>query len=167
MLTEVRYRAPWYTKRIAQNRQIVKFLIDRILQHSEPDFPWSKSDLKYLKYDDLLEIAIATVNKNLEITLGAGSDYSNNVDAKFSVVRKNGTAKNPQYSALISGCQNKEHVFACVYEENKEKFYFFSFPVHLKQHSIPFDRDSFEPRLDNYMWQYKYDTFEEMALSKQ
>ena len=166
MLTEERYRAPWYEKRIAQNRQIVKFLIDIILQHAESDFPWSESDLKYLKYDDLLEIAIAAVNKKIHITLGAGSDYNNNVDAKFSVVRKNGTVKNPQYSALISGCQNKEHVFACVYEENKKKFYFFSFPVHLKQHSIPFDRDRFDPRLDNYMWEYRCDSFEQMALSK-
>jgi hypothetical protein len=161
-----RYKQSWYNKRINQNKEIKKHLVEIIEKHKEKNFTWSKDDLMLLNYEDLLEIAIVSVNKEISITLGAGSDVSNGKDAKFSVVRKNGGQRNPQYSALIPGCENKEHILACIYEGMQNKFYYFSFPATCKQHSIPFDRTTGEPKRNNYMWaKYECATFIEMALS--
>jgi len=166
MSTSERYNEPWYSKRVKNNRIIVNFLIEKIFEHREKDFPWTREDLRYLKYEDLLEIAVAAANKKTHILLGANRDFSNNADSKFSIVRINGK-ENKSYSALITGCEKKEHILACVFEEHLEKFYFFSFPARLKQHTIPFDPNTYEPKTDNYMWEYERTTFESMARSVQ
>jgi hypothetical protein len=162
-VTRDRFKADWYDKKIKQNTKIQKHLISIIEKHKGFHFPFKIKDLYCLGYEDLLEIAIATVNKKISITLGAGSDFNNGVDAKFSIARKNNYGRN--YTAGITKCEHKDHIFACVYEGIQEKFYYFSFPSTLKEHSIPFDKETGEPRTDNYMWNYEYTTFEKMALS--
>jgi len=162
--TRDRLRADWYDKKIKQNTKIQQHLISIIEKHKNSYFPWDTKYLYCLGYEDLLEIAIATVNKKISITLGAGSDFNNGADAKFSIARKNSTG-NRVYSALVPGCESKQHILACVYEGIQEKFYYFSFPATLKQHTIPFDRETGEPKTNNYMWDYEYKTFEKMALS--
>ena len=165
MTISERYKEVWYQKRINQNKKIKQHLIKIIEKHKEANFMWTKTDLMFLNYEDLLEIAIVAVNKKISITLGAGSDMSNNKDAKFSVVRKFGGAQ-AQYGSLITNCTGKEHILCCVYEGIQNKFYYFSFPATLKEHSIPFDRITGEPKRKNYMWKnYECDSFEEMAKS--
>jgi len=160
--TEQRYKADWYTKRINQNQVSSKFLINKINQYKEQDFPWTTGQLIFLKNEDLTEIAVAAFNKKISITLGAGADYNNGIDAKFSVVRTNNYGKG--YSTLITAT-NKKFIVAVVFENIQSKFYFFAFPCTLKQHSIPFDPATGHPIRSNYMWDYECDTFEEMAMS--
>ena len=162
-MIDTRYATNWYGKRIKQNAIIKTHLIEIINQHKEHNFPWTTKDLKNLNYEDLLEIAIATVNKNIAITLGAGSDFSNGVDAKFSIARTHGKS----YGAGITGCKNKEHVYACVYEGITKKFYYFSFPVTVSEHEVGFDKITGDPKRNGYMWKkYECSSFETMALSQ-
>ena len=158
-----RLKEHWYNKRIKQNKNIKQHLISLIDQLKNSKFPWTKKELSYLNYEDLLEIAIATANKKISISLGAGSDFTNGYDAKFSTVRYNSAGKG--YSALIPGCENKDHILACVYEGIQEKFYYFSFPATLKQHTIPFELVTGEPKWNNPIWNYYYDNFKDMANS--
>jgi len=162
-VTRDRFNADWYDKKIKQNTKIQKHLISIIEQNKNCYFPWNPKNLFCLGYEDLLEIAIATVNKKVSITLGAGSDFNNGADAKFSIVRKHNYGRN--YSAGITGCANKEHILACVYEGIQDKFYYFSFPASMQEHSIPFELNTGTPKDSNYMWGYKCISFEEMALS--
>jgi len=163
MLIEQRLKKDWYQKRITQNKNIKNHLINVILENQVTDFFWTASDLRYLNYEDLFEIAVASANHQVSITLGEGSDLSNNVDCKFSIVRNNNYGK--KYSALISGCENKDHIYACVYEGIKQKFYYFSFPALIKQHTIPFELDG-TPNRSNYMWRHEKTNLVEMALDK-
>lgn len=164
-----RYKTPWYSKRIHENRMIKNFLIGKIEQHRDLNLVWNQEDLYCLNYEDLLELAIAVVNKDLTITLGAGADYDNGVDAKFSIVRSHTYGE--AYSSGITGCSNKEWIAACVYEARQNKFYFFSFAAKLTQHTIPFNTETGEPirvtqRGPNHMWKFaECETFEDMALS--
>ena len=95
--------------------------------------------------------------------MGAGSDFDNGADAKFSIARR--YSRGASYAAGITGCDNKEHILACVYEGIQEKFYYFSFPAILKEHTVPFDRFTGAPKISNYMWNHECKTFEEMALA--
>lgn len=160
--TNTRYKAEWYSKRIKQNAKASEFLIKKINQYKEADFPWNSRDLMFLNTEDLTEIAVASINKQISIVLGAGMDYNNGVDAKFSIVRSNNYGKG--YSALIT-CTNKEFIVSVVYENIQSKFYFFAFPCTLKQHSIPFDPITGVPIRSNYMWAYECGTIEEAAMS--
>ena len=161
---QLRFKADWYNKKIKQNRIIQNHLIKIIEKNKNSYFPWNIIDLHCLSYEDLLEIAIATVNKKITITLGTGADFDNGADAKFSIVRKHSGAQE-QYSALVPGCEHKEHILCCVYESIQNKFYYFSFPSMWKEHSIPFHKKTGEPNLRNYMWLYEKKTFRDMALS--
>lgn len=163
-ITRTRFNADWYDKKIKQNNKIQKHLISIIDKHKNSYFPWDTKNLYCLGYEDLLEIAIATVNKKISITLGTGADFDNGADAKFSIARKNSTG-GKSYSALVPGCSLKEHILCCVYEGIQEKFYYFSFPATLKEHTIPFDRETGDPKTSNYMWDHEYKTFEKMAKS--
>ena len=160
--TNTRYKAEWYSKRIKQNAVASEFLIKKINQYKEADFPWTTGDLMFLNTEDLTEIAVASINKQISIVLGAGMDYNNGVDAKFSIVRSNNYGKG--YSALIT-CANKQFIVSIVYENIQSKFYFFAFPCTLKQHSIPFDPCTGVPIRSNYMWAYECASFEEAAMS--
>jgi hypothetical protein len=159
-----RFKADWYDKKHKQNSIIKRHLIDIINQYKGPGFPWTTEELKELGYEDLLEIAVPVCNKHITITLGAEKDWSNFADGKVSIVRKNGK-ECKSYSALVSGCKNKKHIFCCVYEGIQQKFYYFSFPVSKGQHTIPFNPITGEPATDNYMWNFECKTFEEMANS--
>jgi hypothetical protein len=169
MTVKERYHTTWYEKRIKQNQNIKNFLINKILEHKESELMWTRDQLGYLNYEDLFEIAVAAVNKTVSITLGEGSDVSNGKDCKVSVVRSN--SRGAAYSALITGCKNKKHVLAFVYEGIQEKFYFFSFPVTLAEHTIPFDKENGDPKKYAHgwrptpMWKWECKTFEQMALS--
>jgi hypothetical protein len=158
-----RLKEHWYDKRIKQNKKIKTHLIGLIEQYKNSNFPWTKTELSYLNYEDLLEIAIATANNKISITLGAGSDFTNGCDAKFSIARINSYGKS--YAAGITGCGEKDHILACVYEGIQEKFYYFSFPVTLNEHTIPFDKITGEPKTNNPMWDYCYTDFKKMANS--
>ena len=158
-----RLKEQWYSKRIKQNKNIKNHLIELIEEHKNSKFPWTKKELSYLNYEDLLEIAIATANKKISISLGAGSDFTNGRDAKFSIVRYHNYGKH--YAAGITGCKGKDHILACVYEGIQEKFYYFSFPATLKEHSIPFDTVTGDPKLNNPMWKHHHIKFKDMANS--
>lgn len=165
-----RYKSDWYNKRIDQNKKIKHHLIDIINKHKEAEFPWTTEEIMHLNYEDLLEIAVAAVNKNHEIVLGEGKDWSCGRDGKISIARYNGINK-ALYSAGITGCKNKKHILALIYEGIQEKFYYFSFPVSLNEHSVPFDPTTGDPirftsRGPQRMWQYfECPTFEDMVLN--
>jgi hypothetical protein len=164
-----RYKKEWYDKRAKQNKIIKAHLIDIINKHKESQFPWTSEDLACLNYEDLFEIAVAAVNKEHDIILGKGQDWSCGRDGKVSIARYN-SINNATYSAGITGCKNKKHILALVYEGLQEIFYYFSFPVRLNEHTVPFDPDTGEPiryttRGPQQMWQYhECPTFEDMAL---
>ena len=173
---EQRYNIAHYNKRIKQNRIIESYLIDKILKHKEKKLNWTAEDLNYLRYEDLWEICIAAVAKKCRIDLSTGKDWSCedwkiNPDGKVSIVRTSGYGRN--YSAGITGCRNKEWIFALVYENIQEKFYFFSFPATLDEHTIPFDLVTGDPRKYSYgyrkvpMWNHVYESIEEMIKSIQ
>jgi hypothetical protein len=157
-----RYKKGWYDKRIKQNKNIKMHLINLILKYKEKRLDWSAPELFCLNYEDLFEIAVAAFNKKCNIVLGDGQDWSCGRDGKVSIVRTNNYGKN--YSAGVTGCSNKDWILALVYEPKQEKFYYFSFPAKLKEHSIPFDVNTGEPKRDNYMWrEYECKTFEIMV----
>lgn len=167
MKQATRYRAEWYQKRINQNAKIKQHLLNIIHAHAEADFPFDISELNYLNYEDLLEIAVAAVNKDVAITLGEGSDLSNGADCKFSIVRAHNRGRG--YTAGIK-CKHKDFVYACVYENIQDKFYYFAFPTIISEHSIPFDPNTGQPKRqtkmgENHMWTWECATFEEMAMA--
>jgi hypothetical protein len=160
-----RLKAHWYSKRINQNSKINQFLISKIMEHKTLEFPWTKEQLHHLAAEDLLELAIATVNPEISIVLGKGQDYSNGKDAKFRIARRNSSG----YSAGIKTA-NKTHILALVFEPIQEKFYFFSFPVSSKEFEIPFDPITGEPKRwtrngENAAWTWEIKSFEAMSLS--
>ena len=165
-----RYLSNWYSKRIKQNRAIKNFLVKIINAHKEKDFPWANDELYCLNYEDLFEVAVAAVNKICEIVLGAGRDWDCGRDGKACIARLHN--KGRQYSALISGCEHKNFILALVYEPIQDKFYFFAFPATLKEHTVPFEVNTGEPkritsRGPNEMWKFECKSFEEMVLLNQ
>ena len=155
-----RYKADWYDKKIKQNKTIQDDLIKIINQYKEPNFPWSEDMLRCLENENLLEIAIPTVNKAISIVLGESLDFNNRTDAKLSIVRYH--SGGASYAAGIK-CKYKEFILAYVYEPIQQKSYYFAFPKKYNEHTIPFDRHTGAPKRNNYMWDYECDTFEEMA----
>ena len=158
-----RLKTAWYSKRINQNRNIKNYLISVINKHMTEEVTWTNEELFCLNYEDLFEVAVAVVNKDCSIVLGEGKDWSCGRDGKVSIARVNSHGKN--YSAGVTGCANKKHILALVYEGIQEKFYFFNFPARLNEHTIPFEVDTGIPKRQNYMWQeFECATFEEMVL---
>lgn len=166
-MVATRYKKEWYDKRIKQNKIIKKHLIRIIMSYKENTLNWTKRQLRDLNYEDLFEIAVAAVNKNDSIVLGAGRDWSCGRDGKVSIVRTNSYGK--KYSAGITGCLEKEYILALVYEPINEKFYYFSFPPTLVEHTIPFEVGTGMPKREtktgtHYMWEnYECKSFEEMV----
>tara|TARA_R110000803_G_C11799999_1_gene299283 strand:- start:51 stop:596 length:546 start_codon:yes stop_codon:yes gene_type:complete len=154
-----RLNTAWYKKRINQNTPIKKFLIGKILENNIKVF--TKEELLFLNYEDILEIAIASVNKKIKIVLGTGQDFCNNMDAKFSIVRSNSRGRS--YSANVK-CKLKKGLYNVVYENYHNKFYFFVLPAdNIQEISIPFTLDG-HPNRSNKWWSYEVDTFEKMCL---
>ena len=173
---EQRYNITHYNKRIKQNRIIKSYLISKILENKEKNLNWTEEDLIYLNYEDLWEIYVAAVAKKCSIDLSTGKDWSCedwkvDPDGKVSIVRTNSYGRN--YSAGITGCRNKEWIFALVYENIQEKFYFFSFPAKLDEHTIPFELETGNPRKYSHgwrpvpIWKYECKSIEEMIKSVQ
>ena len=161
-LSQKRFKFDWYSKKINQNKRIRAWLLEKIDQHKDTNFPWLNNDLCCLENEYLHEIAIATANTSLTVTATDGEDFDNGADAKLSIVRNHGYGKS--YSSLIN-CRNKTYILATVYENIQDKFYFFAFPPTIAEHSIPFDLHTGAPKRKNYMWKHEYTTFEEMANS--
>ena len=173
---EQRYNIAYYNKRMKQNKILKSFLIKTILENKEKGLNWTSEDLNYLNYEDLWEICVAAVAKKCSIDLNTGKDWSCedwkiDPDGKVSIVRTSSYGKN--YSAGITGCRNKEWIFALVYENIQEKFYFFSFPATLDEHTIPFDLETGNPKRinrdgKNKMWaKYECKNIKEMINSIQ
>jgi hypothetical protein len=171
-----RIRQPWYTKRINDQQQIKQHLIEQIQRHQTRDFPWTRAQLEWLNYEDLLELAVVCVRPDLSIVLGSGQDWSDGRDGKVSIARINNYGRN--YSAGITGCRNKTHIAAVVWEWKQQKFYYFDFPVQLNkrgekmtEHTIPFDLDTGYPKRitrngENQMWQYECSSFEDLCWGR-
>jgi hypothetical protein len=132
-----RYNKLWYDKRILQNSRMQTFLIDIIKKHKEIDFPWDLSELRFLKNEDLAEIAVATVNKNLSIVLGMGQDYSDGSDIKCITnmarnnikCQKNTGLSHWTNSYFVPGLKDKVGSIRVVaYNTHLNKFEFFYFP---------------------------------------
>lgn len=163
-----RFKKEWYDKRIKQNRNIKNHLIEIINENKDANFAWKPEELFCLNYEDLLEIAVAVINVDCTIVLGAGKDWDCGRDGKVSIVRLHNYGKH--YTAGIVGCKNKTHIVAMVYECIQEKFYYFNFPVAMDEHSIPFNVETGEPirttsRGPNKMWdQYECTSFKQMVL---
>jgi hypothetical protein len=155
-----RYKADWYDKKIEQNKVIQDDLISIINKYKEPNFPWSEDMLRYLENENLLEIAIPTVNKGISVVLGEGMDFDNHGDAKLSIARFHSGGSS--YASGIK-CKYKEFILAYVYEPIQKKSYYFAFPKKYNEHTIPFDKNTGAPKRNNYMWDYECSTFEEMA----
>lgn len=167
-----RYHTQHYSKRIRNNRRIKLHLIDVIREHAH-DLELDMDELQWLNYEDLLELAVPAMNKSLKITLGQGQDWDNGKDAKVSIVRTHNSGAN--YSAGITGCSDKQHIQAVVYEPKQDQFYYFDFPVQknpkglpMTEHSIPFELDGTPKRITrlgpNKMWQYECPSFLDMSL---
>lgn len=160
---ETRLKTDWYRKRIEDNRAIKKFLLARIEERISYTYivksGFTRYDLEYLNYEDLLELAIAVWTPDVDITLGAGKDFSNGSDAKVSIVRTHNYGKS--YGANIRTA-GKRFIQSVVYEPLQEKFYFFSFPVELKEYDIPFEADG-TPKRTNRHWQWERRDFEAMC----
>lgn len=167
MQLKERFNADWYQKRIQDNRKVKQHLIAKIREHATLEFPFDFDELTHLNYEDLLEIAVATVNKQVKITLGEGSDLSNGADCKFSIARVHNYGRS--YSSGVK-CKNKKFVYACVYERIQDRFYYFAFPTEFKEHSIPFNLYTGEPKRygrggKNIMWTWECESFEQMACT--
>ena len=172
---EERVKLSWYEKRSNQNKATSDYLIEKILEH-EPVIA-NKIQLNYLPYEDLFELAIASVNKNTSISLGKGQDFDDGFDAKVCIARTHNYGKN--YGGTVR-CKTKKACRVLLYENINDKFYFFAIPTEdYKEVSLPFKRpskaDSYiiksglefippvKPKLDNKWWQFQVDTFEEMC----
>lgn len=154
-----RYKLDHYGKRIKQNSAIKNFCIGKILQH-EPELGFTADELQSLNYEDLLEIAIAAVNKNISITLGIGEDFDNGFDAKATIVRVNSYGS--RYSAGVK-CKHKKACYVLVYENYNDKFYFFAIPTtNVVEVDIPFT-DTGHPKRSNKWWKYECKDFEHMC----
>ena len=154
-----RYKLEHYSKRIKQNSAIKNFCISKILQH-DPVIGYDADQLQSLNYEDLLELAIAAVNKNISITLGAGKDFDNGFDAKAVIARVNSYGK--RYSGSVK-CRHKKACYVMLYENYHDKFYFFAIPTEdLIEVDIPFYLNG-HPNKNNKWWKYACDTFEEMC----
>tara|TARA_B110000977_G_C10809039_1_gene389520 strand:+ start:107 stop:658 length:552 start_codon:yes stop_codon:yes gene_type:complete len=154
-----RYKLDHYSKRIKQNSAIKTFCISKILQH-DPAIGYNADQLQSLNYEDLLELAIAAVNKDINITLGAGKDFDNGFDAKASIVRLNSRGKS--YSGGVK-CKHKKACYVMLYENYHDKFYFFAIPTEgCLEVDLPFSLSG-HPKRKNKWWRYECDTFEEMC----
>lgn len=172
----------WYNKRISQNNAIKNFLANKILEH-EPKIGHSKHMLMYLNYEDLLELAIACVNKNLSVVLGEGKDYCDKSDSKFviSQFRNNNAARGQwMHSMRVTGVTHKEGgLRVCGYNTLANKFHFFYIPYadyqHVSRvveiviesatsyHSEPNFNGT--PNLSRAWWIHEVPTFEDMCLA--
>lgn len=182
MTTNQRLKLDWYDKRLKQNRKIKKFLVDKILEH-EPDIGYSKGNLMYLNYEDLLELSIACVNKKLSITLGEGKDYCDLSDSKavISQFRNNNKAKAQwMHSMKVTGVTFKEGGLRVLgYNALADNFHFFYIPFNAFQHigtviEIIIERGTYwggepafngTPDRSRTWWDFEVDTFEDMCLA--
>jgi hypothetical protein len=132
-----RYHSKWYDKRIKQNAKIKRFLLDIIEKHKEDNFHWSESELMYLNYEDLAELAVACVNKNLTVTVKKGEDHSDGSDTKVVISQHRNNTKlnaktgksNWMNSFKITGTNGKiGAIRAFCYNSITEDFEFYYIP---------------------------------------
>jgi hypothetical protein len=135
---ELRLNAEWYKRRSNNIMVVKKHLIKMIAKHKTAHFPFTNQELKNLRTEDLAEIAIATVNKNLSITLGAGSDMDDNSEVKLvtsnprnNVVFNKRTGKSDwTHSYNVTGTKNKKGALRIIaYNTILKEFEYFFIPA--------------------------------------
>ena len=171
-----------YSRRAATNKRIKTFFVEKIIEHC-PTINMTEAQLYMLNYEDLCELAIASVNQSIRIVLGTGRDYDDNSDAKVTVSqsRMNDVKKgNWHLSFRIKGCDKKIGPLRVVaYNQITDEFYFFYIPrdsfrgrkiveitIQRKQ-GVLYD-PKFSGSIDNSKhlkwWSTKKNSFELMAL---
>lgn len=179
---EKRLNMGWFSRRSERHTRIKNFLIGKIYEHQpELNIAYPLEDLRDLPYEDLLELAIGCVNKELDITLGHGSDFSDKSDAKFttSVCRNNHISKGLwTHSFAIPGTGHKEGLIRiCGYNTIDDNFYFFCIPankisgrleivIHYEGGVFEEPDFNFPPQKHRKWWDYECASFEEMATRK-
>ena len=176
---ETRLKMDWFSRRAEQNEIIKDFLLDKIYYHQpEIDVAYSKDFLRNLTYEDLLELAIGCVNKDIAITLGHGSDFSDKSDAKFTTsnFRNNHVLRGMwTHSFAVPGTKHKEGlVRICGYNTIDKQFYFFCIPadkvngkleivIHYKGGVFEEPDLNYRPERHRKWWDYECASFEEMS----
>ena len=169
-MTKDRLNISWYMKRTRTNQIIKNFLIDHIKKYNNEEYLLldSTTHMKYLNYEDLLELAIGVTSKDINITLGEGEDFDNGWDAKMYSVRTH--SKGLNYSASVNA-YNKEKLAVCIFEPIQEKFYFFAIEncKDMKYVSIPFELNGDPKRvskgISNEWWSYEKESLADMVSS--
>lgn len=181
MSIEQRLKLDWYNKRIDQNGSIKNFLANKILEH-EPNIGHSKHKLMYLNYEDLLELAIAAVNKDLNIMLGEGKDFCDLSDSKFSIsqARNNNKSRGQWTNSIrVTGVSYKEGPLrVCAFNTLANKFHFFFIPFEAYRHVSIVEIVIESATAYNYVpeftgtpnrsrawWEFEVETFEDMCLA--
>ncbi len=177
-----RLNLDWYESRSLQNRRIKKHLIEKIVKNKSYNF--TKQDLMWLNYEDLLELAIANTNRKISITLGRGKDFSDRCDAKFCVsqFRNNNVSRGIwTHSVSVSGIGFKEGPLrVCVYNKVADCFHYFFIPYKAYKGYSKLDivfesfsnyynsapKCSGQPSKWLKWWQYEVGSFEEMATKE-
>ena len=179
---ETRLKMDWFSRRAEQNEIIKDFLLDKIYYHQpEINVVYSKDFLRNLTYEDLLELAIGCVNKDIAITLGYGSDFSDKSDSKFSTsqFRNNNIRRGTwTHSFAVPGTNHKEGLLRiCGYNTIDKQFYFFCIPaykiigrleiiIHYKSNVFEEPNFNYCPNRNRKWWNYECASFEEMASTK-
>lgn len=179
---EERLKMDWFSRRAEQNEIIKDFLLDKIYYHQpEIDVVYTAEFLRNLTYEDLLELAIGCVNKDITITLGYGSDFDDYSDAKFTTSQfRNNDKKRGSWTHTFSvpGTKHKEGlVRICGYNTIDKKFYFFCIPANEIQGKLEivihnksglYEKPNFDygPERHRKWWDYECASFEEMAKIK-
>lgn len=126
-----RLRLDWYQRRAEVNHKFKEFFINKIYQHC-PDIGMCPAKLYALGYEDLCELAIASVNKNLTIIHGTGQDFNDTSDAKTAVSQSRNNNKKIgswYHSIAISGVKKKVGPLRVVaYNHILDDFHFFYIP---------------------------------------
>jgi hypothetical protein len=176
----------WYYNRAEVRKKINKFLRSQIFL-GDPHFPIPTKILRNANFDDLHEMGIVAHNKEIEITLGKGLDFSDGSDAKFVLAqyRNNKKAQGEwMNSFMIQNIKHKEGMLrVCAYDKISEKFYFFAIPPSAYTNPVPksgtieivierFSGKQYinnqpnwtgEPRRDYKWWNFEVDNYNEMA----
>lgn len=179
---EERLKMDWFSRRAEHHQTIKDFLLDKIYYYQpEMNIAFEEEFLRNLPYEDLLELAIGCVNKDVTITLGQGSDFSDKSDAKFttSCFRNNDKVRGTWlHSFSVPGTKHKEGlVRICGYNTIDKKFYFFCIPaneiqgkleivIHYKNGLYEKPNFDYAPARHRKWWDYECASFEEMAKIK-
>ena len=159
----------YFRKRARQQIQFANYLLPYVEKYRDDSLTLTERELRALPYEDLFELAIAVVNKNLTIesysATNKGFDYSDKSDAKCSIARKHGKG-NFIIDASVTGITAKVGTLRVLVNAFGD-FYTFVFPKSSYEHltysiEIPFKNYN-KPSRSNEWWKYEVNNFEEMC----